>query len=178
MEARNLRALALTCKYNHLLKHRVGPKQRNLLHSGNHIWCATCKSMIDVSKGYYTCDNTCNWDYCEPCYENKLNDTPQPGITTTELLTKSFSNLKTITKAAATKTKTDFEAFKALTKAKELGQCPAGHQLTKHYFSLTGILTANLNQECSVCQKIISQHGHYACEPCAYYYCVYCVGNL
>ena len=46
----------ICCKSGHVLKHRVTPKYRNMVLTGHHIWCASCKKMIEVAKGYYTCE--------------------------------------------------------------------------------------------------------------------------
>lgn len=51
-----------------MLKHRNTPKSRWLIVSGFNIYCDQCKEVLDIPGGYYTCDNSCNWDLCTKCY--------------------------------------------------------------------------------------------------------------
>jgi len=37
--------------------------------SGNNIYCDACKININIPGGFYTCDQSCNWDLCKDCYE-------------------------------------------------------------------------------------------------------------
>lgn len=65
------------CSSGHTLKHRTTAKYRNIMLTGHHIWCASCKSLIDLGKGYYTCEKSCNWDLCSQCFDYMTGGTPQ-----------------------------------------------------------------------------------------------------
>jgi hypothetical protein len=77
-EIRNLKAMLnekalnlhiISCPSGHALCRRTTPKPRNLVLTGRHIWCSACKVMLDIPKGFYTCEQSCNFDLCDECHK-------------------------------------------------------------------------------------------------------------
>lgn len=73
---REIKKQSILCKHGHVLKLRTTPKARYWVVAGNTIHCDLCKTKnLDIDHGYYTCENSCNYDVCRDCYFDLVTNT-------------------------------------------------------------------------------------------------------